>query len=108
MLHGVEIRRDAGLAPSVANHGLPRAESFRIAGVEIGTAWQAERIGGREEAPHQRIGIWDIENIDRTAARSLRRVRSLVVLEPLEIRQQISVTPAGLLPFIIFARMTTE
>ena len=87
MSRGIQIRRHSGLAPPAADRRLPRTESFRIAAIEIGAARQAEGIGGREEAPDQRIGFGDIDDVDRTAPFALRRVRGLVVLQAREIGQ---------------------
>jgi hypothetical protein len=92
----------------VADRRLARTESFRIAAVEIGAARQSECIGGREEAPHQRVGFCDIDDIDRAAPPARGRVRRIVILQSLEIRQKIGIAPAGLPPFIVFARMAAE
>src|SRR6202011_6330435 len=64
MSRGIQIRRHSGLAPPAADRRLPRTESFGIAAIEIGAARQAEGIGGRGEAPDQRVGFGGIDDVE--------------------------------------------
>ncbi len=90
-----EVRRRGAAAPSSPGRQMVVAGALLHRAVEVVVAGNAELAGGGNDCVDQRVAAADRRAPERTVSSVIRRVAVDRMLEPLEIRQDVVVAPAG-------------